>query len=297
MVTHWLEPLGLALNPSKTRITHTLHPQDGTVGFDFLGFTVRQFPVGRTHTGRNTVGQPLGFKTIIRPSRAAQQRHLAALARIIRQSRGDTQAVLIRRLTPAIRGWATYYRHVVAARVFHRADDQVYYKLRRWAHRRHHNKRERWIISRYWRTRGARRWVFTPDDGPELARHTDVKVTRYAKVHGARSPFNGEWTYWSSRLGTYPGVLPSQARLLRHQGGRCTGCGLYVRPGDLLETDHVVPRSRGGDHTSSNKQVLHAHCHDAKTATDGSHPAQRSEVPTTAKAPRSRVRGNPHARF
>src|SRR6266496_5187340 len=64
----WLADMGLHMNPKKTTITHTLTPYEGKVGFDFLGFSVRQFPVGKTHTGKNTVGKPLGFKTIIRPS-------------------------------------------------------------------------------------------------------------------------------------------------------------------------------------------------------------------------------------
>src|SRR3954469_25362188 len=41
----WLSGMGLELKPSKTRIAHTLHEVDGTVGFDFLSFTIRQFPV------------------------------------------------------------------------------------------------------------------------------------------------------------------------------------------------------------------------------------------------------------
>ena len=44
----WLSTMGLRLNPSKTRITHTFHDYNGeTKGFDFLGFTVRQQPVGK----------------------------------------------------------------------------------------------------------------------------------------------------------------------------------------------------------------------------------------------------------
>src|SRR5260221_3368711 len=68
-VTQWLEELGLHLSPKKTRITHTLTPYQGQVGFDFLGFTIRQFLVGKTHTGKDRYGTPLGFKTVIKPSK------------------------------------------------------------------------------------------------------------------------------------------------------------------------------------------------------------------------------------
>ena len=53
-LTDWLADMGLHMNPKKTRITHTLTPYEGHVGFDFLGVSVRQFPVGKTHTGNNT---------------------------------------------------------------------------------------------------------------------------------------------------------------------------------------------------------------------------------------------------
>ena len=65
----WLNEMSLELKPSKTRISHTLTPYEGNVGFDFLGFNIRQHPVGKHQSGRNGVGQKLGFKTIIKPSK------------------------------------------------------------------------------------------------------------------------------------------------------------------------------------------------------------------------------------
>ena len=41
IASRWLQEMGLTLKPSKTRIGHTLHPVDGTAGFDFLSFQVR----------------------------------------------------------------------------------------------------------------------------------------------------------------------------------------------------------------------------------------------------------------
>ncbi len=35
-----------------------------------------------------------------------------------------------------------------------------------------------------------------------------------------------------------------------------------------MEIDHKVPRSKGGKDSYSNLQLLHGHCHDAKTAAD-----------------------------
>jgi len=65
----WLQRVGLQLKPSKTRIAHTLERTHEQVGFDFLGFTVRQYHVSPHRSGKNGAGQPLGFKTLIGPAR------------------------------------------------------------------------------------------------------------------------------------------------------------------------------------------------------------------------------------
>jgi RNA-directed DNA polymerase len=37
-----------------------------------------------------------------------------------------------------------------------------------------------------------------------------------------------------------------------------------------MEVDHIIPKSKGGLDEYKNWQLLHRHCHDAKTARDGS---------------------------
>src|SRR5258708_8374557 len=49
----WLSTMGLELKPSKTKITHTLGEYQGHVGFDFLGWTIQQFPAVQTPTANN----------------------------------------------------------------------------------------------------------------------------------------------------------------------------------------------------------------------------------------------------
>lgn len=83
----WLATMGVELKPSKTRITQTLQEYQGQVGFDFLGWAIRQFPVGKTHTGKNPRGKPLGFKTILTPSKEAVKRHLAAIKEVVVRNR------------------------------------------------------------------------------------------------------------------------------------------------------------------------------------------------------------------
>jgi RNA-directed DNA polymerase len=100
----WLKGMGLELKPSKTRIGHTLNEMDGVAGFDFLGFTIRQFPVGKYHSGRTGEGRPLGFKTIIKPSKRQAKRHAQRLAEVVHHLRGAPQAALVKTLNPIIPG-------------------------------------------------------------------------------------------------------------------------------------------------------------------------------------------------
>ena len=58
--------------------------------------------------------------------------------------------------------------------------------------------------------------------------------------------------------------------LLKRQKGKCTECGLTFREKDTWEVDHIKPLSLGGKDQWDNIQLLHKHCHDVKTAHDGS---------------------------
>ena len=71
-------------------------------------------------------------------------------------------------------------------------------------------------------------------------------------------------------MGEHPEVSTRVATLLKAQKGKCTHCQLYFREEDVLEVDHKIPRSKGGKDEYKNLQILHKHCHDSKTAEDGS---------------------------
>ncbi|MET0099952.1 reverse transcriptase domain-containing protein, partial [Limnospira platensis] len=73
-ITEWLKPVGLEIKPEKTRICHTLKSieYDGKTekpGFDFLGFNIRQHPVGKYKSGKTggAASRLIGHKTHIKP--------------------------------------------------------------------------------------------------------------------------------------------------------------------------------------------------------------------------------------
>lgn len=270
LVNEWLAPMGLRLKPSKTRITHTFAVPEGKAGFDFLGFNIRQYPVGKRKSGKNTYGKLLGFKTIIKPSTTAIQRHTQKLREKVARYQHTDQATLIKALNPVIRGWSNYYSTVVSNKIFQKLSGHILFSmLWSWAKFRHPNKGKKWVAAKYWRLKGGNGWYFqTPDQESQLYLHHETPIRRHVKVEGQSSPYDGRMVYWSTRLGRHPEVSASVANLLKKQEGRCAECELFFREKDLLEMDHIIPRHLGGSDAIRNRQLLHRHCHDVKTARD-----------------------------
>jgi RNA-directed DNA polymerase len=163
-----LAPLGLRLSKTKTQVVHLRE------GFDFVGFHIRW----RRKRGTNT----WHVYTFIadRPIRSLKAK-IRALTH--RKSQQDLGSVL-RRLNLIMRGWANYFKHAVAKRIF---DD-----LRQFAWRR---LVKMMMVRHHWSWKDVRRWLVTPSgrwrpiaaDGIELFNIASVPVTRY-RWRGSRIP-------------------------------------------------------------------------------------------------------------
>lgn len=108
----WLRERGLTLATEKTTLTHL------TTGFDFLGCHIRHYRA--PHTSRS------GYKLLITPSKASVQRLRETLRMAWRQLIGANAAAVVRRLNPLIRGWANYFRPVVATATFRALDNWMF---------------------------------------------------------------------------------------------------------------------------------------------------------------------------
>ena len=267
VLEHWLAAIGLELKPSKTRVVHTLIPlNEEPPGFNFLGFEIRQHLVGKYRSGKHN-GKLLGFKTIIQPSKEAIKRHREALRMVVHAGQGLWQEALIGQLNPKIRGWSRYYRSVVAKKILNDCDYHLYPLLLRWAKRRHPRKSASWIRLRYWHTVGQDRWRFATSEGYSLNNHAAIAIQRHVKVKGNASPYDGNLLYWAKRLQqSHPLTMNRLGTLLHKQQGKCRWCELLFQEGDLIEIDHITPRSEGGTNELSNLFALHRHCHDQRHA-------------------------------
>ena len=137
-------------------------------------------------------------------------------------------------------------------------DDQLHYKLWRWASWRHHNKGRKWRFRRYWRHLDGR---FTFTDGHKtLARFADTKIVRHPKVPAAKSPFDGDWIYWVKRIGKAPDRSQLSVKLLNTQHGKCRFCKLPFTSEDILEVHHTNGNHQ--DNRFANRALMHGHCHD-----------------------------------
>lgn len=185
ILQEWLKEAGLEINEIKTRITHTLN------GFDFLGFHIRQYKVGKHNSGKSRNGQRLGFKTLIKPSQEKVKKHYQKIADTIASNNSAPQRAIVSKLNPIIRGWANYYSTGVSKAIFSKLDHLIWQRIQRWSKRRHSAKSVKWINGKYFRTVNGRHWIFS-DGTYTLSTHAEVSIVRHTRVRGNKSPYDGD---------------------------------------------------------------------------------------------------------
>lgn len=266
LVENWLKDADLELHPDKTRIVHTLKEHnEQKPGFNFLGFEVRQFKVGKHQSG-SLNGKKLGFKTIIQPSKESIDRHYQTLKATCIKHRALSAGALISNINPIIRGWCNYQSPWHASKSFSKVKDLLWKRLWRWAKRRHPKKKLSWIKKKYFGTK-QRRWAFvhrTKEADYRLLYHSDFpKSVKWIQVKEGKSPFDGDELYWSRRIGDkYKTYDPQKSRLLKIQKGKCKHCGLGFKPDDIIEKHHLKSKVKGGNNADNNLILVHLYCHD-----------------------------------
>ena len=276
LISKWLNKVGLELKPEKTRICHTLksielNGETIPPGFDFLGFNIRQYPAGKYRTGKKggTKDIKLEFKTIIKPSKKSIKAHREIIKDCFKASKKAPQARLISQLIPIIKGWCNYFRTVTCQETFSKEDNYLWQLLRAWTVSRT-GKASHEKLNKYFHDGKHGKWTFQTENELSLTKHKDIKAQRHTLIKGNKSPYDGDWTYWSKRQGTYPETPTRVAKLIKKQKGKCNYCQQSFMPDDIVEIDHIIPKSNGGKEEYTNLQLLHRHCHDKKTRYDGS---------------------------
>lgn len=268
LIEEFLETMGLEIHPDKTRITHTyVSLNNQSPGFKFLGFWIRNYPVGKTQRGKRNAE----YKTFIRPHPQNISEALRKTKLVLKQNR-DVETV-VSRLNPIIRGWANYFSTVASKRTFSAIDKKLMIQLMRWGKRKHPTRSKKWIRDRYLikdskdsKSRLRFGYFGKKQEFIGINYFAETPIVRHAKVIGDKSIYDNDLVYWSERgraLGNRA-FSKSIRRILRNQNNQCKICGLKFLPSDVIEIDHIMPKKSGGSDHYDNLQAVHGHCHDQK---------------------------------
>ena len=151
------DELKMELSAEKTLITQV------DDGFDFLGHHIRRVP---------WKGKPVAWTYPSKKSLEAIKGKVKNLT--TRSTTHLALKVLLMRLNPVLRGWATYFRYDASKRTLAYVDHFTWWRVFRWLRKKHPTRRWRHLKSRYC----GGTWEIS-EQGLELFRPSRVKVERY----------------------------------------------------------------------------------------------------------------------
>jgi RNA-directed DNA polymerase len=263
----FLSGMGLVLSKEKSSL------RDCREGFQFLGFQIIQ------------ISRKGSYAVKIYPSRKNQAKFLLKLRGIIQGGKSLSSYELIERLSPVIGGWARYYQYCECTEVFVRMSHLIFLKLRAWVFRRD-RKNNRFTIKEKYFPSGQTytyldinhrdNWVLVgqrKEKGGALKTNFLPHISwfpskKFVKVIQDYSPYDGKYIYWANRSAKYSFSSIRHHKLLKRQNNLCALCHKLFYPDDVVEVDHILPRSKGGKDEYKNLQLLHKHCHVKKTRSD-----------------------------
>lgn len=305
-IQKWLKERGLELSEEKTSIRHL------TEGFDFLGWSFRKY---KTKTRRTEL------ITLIKPSKKNIQKFKDGLKETFRNLKGAPVLKVVKDLNPKIRGWSNYHQGAISKEIFSQLDHYIYWKLKRWARRKHPRKGGKWRRDKYWGELCPGRndnWVFGDKTITDLyvLKLSWTPIRRHTLVKFKNSPDDPSLkSYWEERNAkqsekTAQGRLSKgKDKIARSQGYKCPFCGKSLINEGELHKHHILPRSQGGKDEYGNLIYLHEDCHHSIHALGATNPEiqkmlkngktkpskGRTQKPKGTKSakPRKRGRKNP----
>ena len=152
----FLTKLNLRLNKNKSKILHS-HEHNSrtqTRGFEFLGFHIRQLPIGKYK--RKKQNRP--YRTLIIPSRESVRKHIENLK--ITLKRIVKREAMISQLNPKIIGWANYFRSGVSSEIFNYLDHKLLKMILLRLKKIHSKRNMNWIYKRYFERINKYKWTF-----------------------------------------------------------------------------------------------------------------------------------------
>ena len=219
----YLQKRGIKLSTDKTRVTHIEN------GFDFLGFSIRQYKTEQ------------GNKLFIKPNKDSIKKAKSKIKDTFAAMRGQPVKEIIRVLNPIIRGYGQYWKHVVSKRTFSYMDNYLFLKVRKHLRQLHPKKSWKWIRNRYFKKPhhgGNDKWILTcPLTNIQLLKMSWIKIKRHVMVAYKNSPDDPSLKeYWEKRdrkVFDNENTL-DRMKLARKQGYRCALCKYTLQNGEKV---------------------------------------------------------------
>ena len=204
-IQDWLaKECGVQLSEEKTSI------KNSTKGFDFLGFHLISLKQQDKYVVRTHI------------SKASKKRFLTKTRDILQNNRSVSAGHLIVMLNPVITGWCNYFSACECTHDFKQVDQALFGQLRAWVFRRRSkgvNSRQL-IKEKYFPSetevtlnglKHKGNWILIGQTLDRNGRKKSVNLVypswirprRYIKIHGSKSPFDGDHIYWSQRIQLY----------------------------------------------------------------------------------------------
>lgn len=263
----WLANIGLEISEEKSKLRRA------SESFTFLGFQI------------SLVRKQENYRIKITPSKENVKRLMNKTRNIIQNNKSASSYQLIYLLRPILIGWGNYFCYSECTETFNKVDNLIYNQLRAWVLRRAtrigriSTMRKYFLEGREYKFQNKTykpNWIFSgtkvSKDGKPvnviLPKISWISSKSYVKVKGNSSAYDGNHVYWAVRNSQYSSLSTRVNNLLKRQLGKCLACKKKFQLEDIMEVDHIIPRSKGGLDKYSNLQLLHRQCHIEKTAKD-----------------------------
>jgi RNA-directed DNA polymerase len=112
------------------------------------------------------------------------------------------------KINPKLLEGCYYQRHVVSKATFIYIDKKLHEALIRWIRRRHPNKSAQWQTRKYFRSQGARNWIFSSEVinskgqliNYDLVTAASIPLRRHLKINAQATPYHSEYIeYFAKR--------------------------------------------------------------------------------------------------
>jgi len=265
----FLKERGLKLNESKTEILKI------EKGFDFLGFTFREY---KDNWAKTEFGKKGAF--LIHPSRKAIRTFKDKIKSIVKTNKNLKSFVLIGLLNPIIRGWINYFRAASITKIKRTLGKFIWKVVWSWVIRKHKTTGKRALKEKYFTTRKqlktTNNWTFfgIQPNGTKvhLTNIADFNVWRqkFFAFKGSKT-WKGSNPYLLSDILTFHNKIKNlivngqidgvKIKLIIKQNARCAVCDGPFLLDERIETHHLIPKTEGGTDKLSNLRLLHYICH------------------------------------